>query len=328
MLRMRMHYRVLVALPYYSSYGRLRSKLLCVALGMPDRLDDDPALAEAGSVGPTPVVGRPVAQPRPETVRLYAADWLDFSSWCRVNGCQALPSSTETLSAYLLAVAPGLSRGALGRRRAAIGRMHRLHSLLVPRLDAPARASLRRAARRHPASQGAAIPDASALTRAALTCPRDLAGLRDRALLLLVVAAGTLQRRRHDESHAGIAVTRQALLTLTREQVRFVEAGLAIDRRDGGLAVEAGLAIGRRDGGLEPEPPLIVARARTESACPVRAMEDWLRASETTFGPVFRKVDRWDNVEHAGLAPDGLRRIVAHRSGSRRPRRASPGKNA
>lgn len=306
------HYRALEALPYCDGHGRLRSKLLCVALGMPDRLDDHPTAAEAGSVAPIPVVGRPVAQPRPETVRLYAADWLDFSSWCRVNGCQALPSSTETLSAYLLAVAPGLSRGALGRRRAAIGRMHRLHALLVPRLNAPSRAALRRAARRNPALQGAAIPGASALTRAALICPRDLAGLRDRALLLLVVAAGALQRRRHGESHVGTGVTRQALLTLTREQVRFVDAGLTIDWRDGGVV---------------PGPPLIIARARTESACPVRAMEDWLGASETRFGPVFRKVDRWGNVEHAGLAPDGLRRIVARRSGLRRPRRASPGKD-
>lgn len=153
--------------------------------------------------------------------------------------------------------------------------------------------------------------DAAALTRAALTCSRDLAGLRDRALLLLVVATGALGRRR-GVAPAGRPLTRQALLALTREQMRLVEAGLAIEGREGGLS---------------PGPPIIVARARTDSSCPVRAMEDWLRASDTRFGPVFRKVDRWGNVEHHALAADALRRIVARRSGARR-RRAGAGKQA
>ncbi len=39
------------------------------------------------------------------------------------------------------------------------------------------------------------------------------------------------------------------------------------------------------------------------------------------FGPVFRKIDRWGNVEHATLAPDGLRRIIARRSDPPPPKR-------
>jgi len=53
------------------------------------------------------------------------------------------------------------------------------------------------------------------------------------------------------------------------------------------------------------------------ASCPVRAMEDWLRASDTRFGPVFRKIDRWGNVEHAVLASDGRRRVIARRAGPR-----------
>jgi hypothetical protein len=50
-------------------------------------------------------------------------------------------------------------------------------------------------------------------------------------------------------------------------------------------------------------------------------LEDWLRSSNTSFGPVFRKVDRWGNVEHRRLGADAIRRILARRP-TRRIRRA------
>jgi hypothetical protein len=64
-----------------------------------------------------------------------------------------------------------------------------------------------------------------------------------------------------------------------------------------------------------------LTRAMTADGCAVRAMEDWLRASDTAFGPVFRKVDRWGNVEHGRLHPDAWQRILARRDGSPRSRR-------
>ena len=66
------------------------------------------------------VVGDPVADPTPATLKLYAGDWARFVTWCREQNRPSLPASSATLAAYLLAIAPGLSRGALGRRRAAI----------------------------------------------------------------------------------------------------------------------------------------------------------------------------------------------------------------
>ena len=44
-------------------------------------------------------------------------------------------------------------------------------------------------------------------------------------------------------------------------------------------------------------------------------------ASDCRFGPVFRKVDRWGNVEHRPLGTDAVRRIVARRT-PRRSRRS------
>jgi hypothetical protein len=55
----------------------------------------------------------------------------------------------------------------------------------------------------------------------------------------------------------------------------------------------------------------------------VGALKDWLDASDSRFGPVFRKVDRWGNVEHRPLGTDAIRRIVLRR-GRGRLRRGVP----
>jgi hypothetical protein len=46
------------------------------------------------------------------------------------------------------------------------------------------------------------------------------------------------------------------------------------------------------------------------SRCPVRALRDWLQVSDTQFGAVFRKIDRWDNIEHRRFSIAAVRQIV------------------
>jgi hypothetical protein len=41
------------------------------------------------------------------------------------------------------------------------------------------------------------------------------------------------------------------------------------------------------------------------------------RATYPFYGPVFRKVDRWGNVEHRRLGTDAIRRILARRNRGR-----------
>ena len=140
-------------------------------------------------------------------------------------------------------------------------------------------------------------------------CPRDLPGLRDRALLLL--AAATLRPRRRGaratgtadpggEAIAPIGVARLFVLALDAEHVRFTPTGVDLQLRS------------RTDEAM-PTQAVTLTRAMTAASCPVRALEEWLRSSETAFGPVFRKVDRWGNVEHGRLGPDAWHRILARR---------------
>ena len=290
---------------------------------------DVPAHAPLDATDPVTdhrTVGTPVTHPTLTTARLYAGDWARFVTWCRAQDRVSLPASGDTLAAYLLAVAPGLGRGALGRRKAAIAARHRQADQPPPVLPVAVHAVLRTAAKPKPVPQPAQAPSAATLARMAESCPRDRAGLRDRALLLLAVATlgpsrpgarpGTREARADVPSGDGAdglaTVPRLFLLALDAEHVRFTPAGVALRLRN------------RADEAV-PSRTLLLSRSRVAATCPVRALEDWLRASDTTFGPVFRKVNRWGNVEHGRLHPDAWHRILARRHmGERRARQAEP----
>ena len=224
----------------------------------------------------------------PETIRLYAADWSAFLTWSRAAGCRALPADPATVAAYLTGLVPTLRPGALARRAAAIGFQHRRHGHAPPpTTDDSVTAILRDARRTATPPRPPRRTGAEHLQRMALVCPGDLAGLRDAALLLLTAASG---------------LGRAALLGLDAEHIRFTAAGVELRLGEAGRLVA-------------------VARARAGGACPVRALEDWLRASECRFGPVFRKVDRWGNVEHRRMGTDAIRRIWRRREAALRPGR-------
>ncbi len=194
--------------------------------------------------------------------------------------------------------------------------MHRQAGLPTPVLSPATHKRLRTAAKPK-STRSASPPTAAGLVRMAAKCPRDLPGLRDRALLLL--AAATLRPRRRGERATGsvdpggeaaepAGVARLFVLALDAEHVRFTPTGVDLQLRT------------RTDEAV-PSRTVTLTRAMTAASCPVRALEEWLRSSETAFGPVFRKVDRWGNVEHGRLGPDAWHRILARRTET--PRRTS-----
>jgi hypothetical protein len=243
----------------------------------------------------------------PETGRLYQADWQAFVAWCATRNHRPLPAAPAAVAAFLTEAATKLGAGALGRRAAAIGQRHRACGLVSPAADpavravlaaarraaAPAGGGARAAARRAAAPRRPPPPPPGRLIRLAASCPGDLAGLRDRALLLLAAAG----------------LSRAALVGLDVEHLRFGSKGveLAVQGEDANTV--------RR---------LVIPRGATLAMCPVHALDDWLRTSGTEFGPVFRKVDRWNNVEQRRLGTDALRRILARRTRRRRHRPRPP----
>ncbi len=184
-----------------------------------------------------------------------------------------------------------LSPGAAARRLAAISDQHRRAGLPIPTTAPGVRTALRQTRRAAPPRREP-LPAPALLLRMTASCPRDLAGLRDRALLLLAEAN----------------LNRSTLTGLQAEHVRFTASGVEL----------------REDSDGAPRLVMTALRKPDHATCPVRALEDWLRTSDTSFGPVFRKIDRWGNLEHHRLGPDAVRRILIRRA-LRRLRHAFPG---
>ena len=118
-------------------------------------------------------------------------------------------------------------------------------------------------------------------------CGDDLAGLRDRALLLIGFAG---------------ALRRSELVGLDVAHVRPTGSGLR-------------LMIPRSKTDPKGEVTEIgIVRGAQEDTCPVRALRAWPRAAEIGDGPVFRRVTQWGTVGGKRLDPDAVRQILARRA--------------
>jgi integrase len=225
----------------------------------------------------------------PATQRAYRADWAHFEVWCAGAGFPALPAAPEAVAAYLADHARLLGRAALRRRLAAIGGRHRMAGHAPPTGQAAVRATLRGLLRQTAAAppRRAAALGTAELRRLVAACPGDLAGLRDRALLLLGYAA---------------ALRRAELVAVEREHLVLEGGGLR-------------LLIPRSKGDPEGEGAWVgLPRGTRRETCPVRALEAWLEASGCRSGPVFRRIDCWGHVARARLHPDAVRQILRRRA--------------
>jgi hypothetical protein len=122
----------------------------------------------------------------PATLQAYAADWAEFAAWCQQRGASAVPADPTTVTAYLASIAVSHARSTLRRRLAAIGRAQRMKGIAWAASHPAIRDTLAGIFRCHgtPQRRAAAIGTAE-LRQLVATCGTDLAGQRDRALLLL-----------------------------------------------------------------------------------------------------------------------------------------------
>ena len=215
------------------------------------------------------------------TRRAYRADWAHFTAWCRAARWPALPAPPEAVAAYLAALAPTHARSTLRRRLVAIGQVHKLAGHTWTPAHPAIRATLRGILRQHgtPSRQAAALTMPE-IRRLVATCDHGLAGLRDRALLLL--------------GYAG-ALRRAELVAIAREHIGFTPAGLR-------------LLIPRAKGDPEGQGPSS-AFPRANAATPARCGRwklGWRRRTAATA--------RWGTVEQRALHPDAVRQILRKRA--------------
>ena len=232
------------------------------------RRRDEPALPDGRAAGPSLAASRLSL----ETRRVYAGAWKAFVAWCTSQGwITTLPVPPERVVAFVESLPPSLGPNGVKLRMAAIADHHGERRLASPTAHAAVRAALRRRQ----------VAGEAVLARLA-SCGADLAGLRNRTLLLLVQVGG---------------LTPAAVAGLDREDLRFGDGEFVLSvRPPEAPAGQAGQAVR-------------LPRHRGDPLCPAQAMERWLQRSGISYGAVFRAVSVHGRLQRR-LGGVGVRRIL------------------
>jgi site-specific recombinase XerD len=222
----------------------------------------------------------------PNTLRAYRAAWRAFAAWCAEHKRAALPADPLTVADYLAAAAQHHKASTLGIHAAAIAAAHKAAGHPNPAADERVKATLAGIRRVHgqpPAQrEPLTLDDLRALVRA---CGDDLAGLRDKALMLVGFAA---------------ALRRSEIVALDVEHIRL----------NGVLRITLTRSKTDQEGqGTHKTIP----RLADPELCPVRALRAWLDAAGIASGAIFRSVNRWGKVG-ARLSAYDVARIVKRRA--------------
>ena len=209
------------------------------------------------------------------TATAYAQDWAHFLRWCRMQGADPLPPSPRLLGQYIanLGAQPpagsGLALVSIKRRLSGLGWAYAKRGHVLDRNDSQISTAI---ATLHGETAPAARQKRgiSQTERQAMiaTLPNDLRGLRDRAILLIGMAAPL----------------RRSELTGLWLSDKNATGRNCIERADEGLT----LHLHRKTGLLE----LQIARIPTATTCPVEALEQWLHYARIKSGPIFVAVSR------------------------------------
>jgi site-specific recombinase XerD len=205
-----------------------------------------------------------------------------FKAWCEARGVAALPAAPETVAAYLAAHASTSKASTLGRRVAAIRYAHKLASLTLPTDAEGVKATMRGIRRTFGSSRVRKAPAiAGKMLGMVATAPDKLAGLRDRALLLIGF---------------GGALRRSELVALDVADIQETETGLLV-------TIHGSKTDQERAGAT-------IAIARGDIACPAKALQEWLAAAGIEAGPIFRPVDKAGSVRASRLTCRSVATIV------------------
>jgi site-specific recombinase XerD len=223
------------------------------------------------------------AEKSENTRRAYAADWADFTTWCGVAGCAPLPATPIDVATYLARLADGGRKASTIQRRVASIRAAHLAAGHEPPTNAEGVKATMRGIRRTVGTRPTRKAPATAeiLQKLLAVFPDTLAGIRDRAIVLLGFAA---------------ALRRSEIVALDIDDVEWRRKGIV-------------LHIGRSKTDQEGK-GVDIPVPRGSKLQPVAALSAWLEASGISEGPIFREVDRHGELGPQRLTGRSIARIV------------------
>ena len=222
------------------------------------------------------------ASKAPSTLRAYRSDWQHFVTWCDGRTVSSLPAAPETVALYLVALAETHRPATLTRRLTSVAKAHATaghpspattqHAIVAETLQ-----GIRR-------TLGTAQPGKTPLLTADLIqvlahLPAGLAGVRDRALLLVGYTGG---------------LRRSELAAFTVDDLAWVPEGAVLTLRRS-KTDQAGK--GRK---------VAIPRGAHVTTCPVTALRQWIEAASIESGALFREVDRHGKVGELGIHRDSV----------------------
>ena len=200
--------------------------------------------------------------------------------------CVPLPASPETVALYLAALAATHRPATMTRRLTAITKAHQIAGHPSPAtMQQPAVSETLKGIRRTlgTAQQVKAPLLTADVRRMVEALPENLAGCRDRALLLLGFAGG-----------------------FRRSELAALDVGDV-------LATEDGIVVKLRRSKTDPEGKgrdVGIPYGSTPSTCPVRALTAWKTAAGIAEGALFRGVDRHGHLGSVRLHKDSVGLVV------------------
>lgn len=206
----------------------------------------------------------------PRTTEMYQSVYGDWERWCASIDARTLPARVDDVLAFLRSREPTHSTSALSARKSAIVAAHRDARA---DLDEDARGPykleaddklklgwkeiLRRKGTRHTPR---APLCAAELARVLKETPNSLAGVMDRAILLVGYSC---------------ALRRSEIAALNRDDVEFTDTAMFVHIRRS-KTDQSGIGV------------TLKAKRSGKETCPVAAMERWIADAGVKDGPLFR----------------------------------------
>ena len=229
------------------------------------------------------------ASKSPRTLQLYAAAWREFEQYAATAGEPACPASPALVGDYLSALADhGARVSTIELKRSAIVHVHQARGLVDPTANAAVKAVMGGIRRQlGSAPQQKAPVTAKDLRRIVRELPRDLVGLRDRALILLGFAG---------------AFRRSELVALDVADLNLDGAVLRVTVRHSKTDQEARGFI------------KVIPRIDNPVLDPATALRAYLDAAQINSGPVFRRANS-HGLTRARLTAQSVALVVKQAAG-------------